>query len=405
MRILVVQETDWIERNPILHHRMLETLAHDGDAVLVLDYEILWRRKGRGPLVQRRRVFDDVTKFRAGSGLRVIRPAMLRIPVLARPSWLAATAVELIRAFRGFRPDVVLAYGLSNALVARLLAAAYRVPFAFHIFDSLHALADPPWLASVARMVERAVLRSSRVVILAHRGMARYLADMGVPRRRVRLILNGFERREPDRLQGAATRRRLGVADDEILLVFVGWLYDHSGLLEIARQLVDTDDHAGLRLLVAGDGDLLPELRALAAQGERGARLIVLGKVPVTEIPSLIGAADVGLFAAQPSAAMERVVPAKVDEYLELGLPVVATRLPGMLRELEHVPAMIWVDRPEEALVAVAAAARHSPDPRAHLRRLGSTSADYAKSRESWATVTARFRAALEEARAGRSGR
>ncbi|MEO8272962.1 MAG: glycosyltransferase [Chloroflexota bacterium] len=403
MRILVVQETDWIERNPILHHRMLESLALAGDDVLVLDYEIHWRRKGRSPIVQPRRVFESVTKFHAGSGVRVIRPAMLRIPVLARPSWLAMTAIELIRAYREFRPDVVLAYGLSNALVARVLASVYRVPFAFHIFDSLHALADPAWLASIARLVETALLRSSRIVILAHRGMQSYLAGMGVPRGRIRLILNGFERREPEPGDVAATRARLGVAQDVVLMVFVGWLYDHSGLLQIAQQLVATDDYPGFRLVVAGDGDLLPQLRALAADRERGDRLIVLGKVPVSEIPSLIGASDVGLFAALPSEAMERVVPAKVDEYLELGLPVVATRLPGMVRELGEVPAMIWVDGPERALAALAVATQGSPDRRAWLRALGSTSDAYAKGRESWATVTSRFRAALDEARERRT--
>ena len=399
MRILVVQETDWIERNPILHHRMLESLALAGDEVLVLDYEIHWGRKGRRPLLQPRREINDATKFHAGSGVRVVRPAMLRVPGLARPSWLLTTTLELVRAFRTFRPDVVVAYGLSNAFVARLLAAAYRVPFVFHIFDSLHALADPAFLAPVARLVEAAVLRSARVVILAHRGMRGYLREMHVPRSRVRFIMNGFEAREVDPERTAAVRRRLGIADHEVMIIFVGWLYDHSGLREIATRLTESDRYAGCRLVVAGDGDLLDALRDIAARPEGGSRLVVLGKVPVTDIPDLIGAADVGLFASSPSPAMLNVVPAKVDEYLELGRPVLATPMPGMLAELGDVPSLIWVDGPEAALEALEARLAGRPDARAYLRELGEGARAYAGRRESWATVTERFRAVLEEGR------
>jgi len=324
---------------------------------------------------------------------------MLRVPGLARPSWLLTTTLELVRAFRSFRPDVVLAYGLSNAFVARLLAGAYRVPFVFHIFDSLHALAEPAFLAPIARLVESAVLRSARAVILVHRGMRPYLREMHVPRGKVRFIMNGFEAREVEPERAAAVRRRLGVGDDEVLMVFVGWLYDHSGLREVATQLTESDRYAGYRLVVAGDGDLLGELRNIARRPGGGERLIVLGKVPVTEIPELIGAADVGLFASRLSPAMRNVVPAKVDEYLELGRPVVATAMPGMLAELRDVESMVWVAGPEEALEALAARLAGKPDPRAYLHALGTKARAYGNRRESWATVTERFRAVLEEAR------
>lgn len=401
MRILAVQETDWIDRNPILHHRMLESLALAGDTVLVLDYDLLWYRKGRRPLVQGRREIDDSTKFFEGSGVRVVRPAMLRIPGLARPSWLIMTTIELIRAFRRFKPDVVVAYGLSNALVARVLAALFRVPFVFHIFDSLHTLAEPAFLAPAARLVEGAVVRSSRVVILVHRGMQDYLHQMRVRPSRIRFIMNGFEAREIDEGRVASLRRSLDIGDDEVMILFVGWLYSHSGLREMATMLVDSDRYAGYRLVIAGDGDLLAELRAMSQRLPGGSRLVVLGKRPVREIPDLIGAADVGLFAATPSLTMRNVVPAKVDEYLEVGRPVLATRLPGMLAELGDLQSMIWVDGPQDALETLDGLVQGQGDRRAFLRQLGTFARDYAKQRETWAQVTARFRAALTEGRAG----
>lgn len=395
MRILAVQETDWLDRNPILHHRMLESLAVAGDEVLVLDYDILWRSKGRWPLVQRRRVVRDSAKFIRHSGVVVVRPAMVRLPGLARPSWLAMTAIELVRAFRSFKPEVVVAYGLSNALVARVLAAITRTRFVMHSFDVLHAIAEPSYLAPVARVVERAVLRAADEVIVVHRALLDYVAGMGVRRSRIQFIMNGFTVREADPQRVAEVRRRHGIDVDEVLVLFIGWLYTHSGLLEVARQLVDSDRYAGYRLVVAGDGDLLPDLRLLAQTPGRGERVKVLGKLPVEEIPDLIAAADVGLCVSTPSPAMRYVVPSKVDEYLELGRPVLATRLPGMLAELGQVASMIWIDRPGDAFAALAEVVADGPESRGKLAELGEAARAYGQQRESWDTVTARFRAVL----------
>jgi glycosyltransferase involved in cell wall biosynthesis len=399
MRILVVQETDWIGRNPILHHRMLESLAAAGDNVLVLDYDILWARRGRRPLLERRRVVRDVVKFVPGSGIVVVRPAMLRISGLARPTWLASTTVELLRQFRRFRPDVVVAYGLSNAAVARVLAAREGVPFVFHIFDSLHALAEPTFLAPVARIVERSVLRSADEVIVVHRKMLDYVGRMGVPRSRITFIMNGFTPREPDAARVRETRRRLGILDDQLMILFVGWLYTHSGLREIGQDLLGSDRYDRWRLVVAGDGDLLPGLQELSRRSEHGDRLVLLGRVPVDSIPELIAAADVCLAISDPEApAMQLIVPAKVDEYLELRRPVIATRLPGMLAELGDVASMIWIDHPEEALRHLDGVVADQADPRAHLQKIGDSGADYGRTRQTWSVVTERFHSVLRKA-------
>ena len=168
------------------------------------------------------------------------------------------------------------------------------------------------------------------------------------------------------------------------MLLFIGWLYDHSGLLEVARKLTADDRFAGYRLVIAGDGDLLDELIAIAAEPERGDRVVVLGRRPVSEMPELIAACDAGLSVSDPSAApMRLVVPAKVDEYLELGRPVVATRLPGMLAELGACDAMVWVERADGALEALAAAVADGGDPRRVLRRLGEAGAAYTAGRPS----------------------
>ncbi len=142
MRILATQETDWISRNPIIHHRLLEWLSTHGSDVRVIDYDIDWARKSGGPLVQRRLEFTGVHKYFADSRVLVVRPAMVRLPPLARLSWLFGNWREMRAIFRREKPDVVLAYGISNALLTLAFCWAARRAFIYHVMDALHNTMD-----------------------------------------------------------------------------------------------------------------------------------------------------------------------------------------------------------------------------------------------------------------------
>ena len=45
MRILYVQETDWINRGPHQQHHLMERMAQRGHEVRVIDYDLLWGEK------------------------------------------------------------------------------------------------------------------------------------------------------------------------------------------------------------------------------------------------------------------------------------------------------------------------------------------------------------------------
>ncbi|MBV9280394.1 MAG: glycosyltransferase, partial [Chloroflexi bacterium] len=178
MRILVVQESDWIRRNPVQQHHMLERLSRDGHEVLVIDYPIRWRDEGRGPMAPHR-VHRNVSKVVPDAGVTVVRSAMLRVPALGKLSWLATNTVEIARAFRGFKPDVLVVLGLSNGLVAAKMARAAGVPVVVHLIDALHTLVEPEWLRPVAARVERAVLGGADRVVAINRALGGYAERMG----------------------------------------------------------------------------------------------------------------------------------------------------------------------------------------------------------------------------------
>src|SRR3990172_4584697 len=142
LRIIVVQETDWLKRGPHQQHHLFERLAARGHAITALDFEILYTPGPRAPLLAPRQQWDSVTRSPIKSpGVTVIRPATTRLLPLARPLSLVTFYIELTRLCRASKPDVIVDYALSTGLPALMVARRCRVPFLFHV-SGLLRLAD-----------------------------------------------------------------------------------------------------------------------------------------------------------------------------------------------------------------------------------------------------------------------
>src|SRR3989442_14323269 len=103
VRILVLQESDWIAKGPHQGHHLLERMKSRGHEVRVVDFEIRWAdRKDRGWLA-RRRIFPDVHKVIENGKISVVRPLFLRLPVLDILSLVFSHWLEWRRQFRAFR--------------------------------------------------------------------------------------------------------------------------------------------------------------------------------------------------------------------------------------------------------------------------------------------------------------
>ena len=399
MRILATQETDWISRNPIIHHRLLEWLSTHGADVSVIDYDIDWASKP-GRLVQGRQEFVGTHKYFADSRIRVIRPAMIRFSPIARLSWLFGNWRELRAVFRRSRPDVVVAYGISNALLTLAVSRAAGRPFVYHVMDALHTHAESPVVRLIARAMEGLTTRHADRVVVVSQGLARYATGMGARADRLTVIPIGVRRIAADPEAGARARAQLGVGESDVLLVFVGWQYVFSGLRELVTDFARRGKEVPwLRIAIVGRGDLYDELRSIRTASGLERQVIMTGQIPVDDVGALIEAADFGLLPAYRNETMEHLVPTKVVEYMEHGKAVIATRLPGLEVEFPSLPGIVYIDRPEAAIDRVRALAENA-DPvaiRAMARRLGETCREAIQRRDDWDTVTARFAALLRD--------
>ena len=399
MRILATQETDWQSRNPIIHHRLLEWLSTHGADVSVIDYDIDWASKA-GPLMQRRQEFAGIHKYFSDSRILLVRPGMIRLGPIARLSWLFGNWRELRGIFRRAKPDVVVAYGISNALLTLAASRAAGRPFVYHVMDALHTHAESAPVRLVARLIESLTMRGADRVIVVSQGLARYAAGMGAPADRLTVIPIGVRRIAADSEAGARARAQLAVGEGEVLLLFVGWQYAFSGLRELVTDFARRGREVPwLRVAIVGRGDLYEELQQVRKASGLERQIIMTGQLPVDEVGPLIEAADFGLLPAHRNETMEHLVPTKVVEYMEHGKAVLATRLPGLEAEFPGLPGILYIDRPEEAIDRVRALA-DTADPmaiRATARRLGESCREAIQRRDDWDTVTAKFASLLRD--------
>jgi glycosyltransferase involved in cell wall biosynthesis len=349
MKILYVQDTDWIRRNPIQHTHLAERLALRGHEIRVIDYEILWREEGKKELISKRQVFEVGRIFR-DVRIKVIRPSILKVPILDYVSMLFTYHKEIKRQIREYKPDVIIGNDILTPLLSRGPARKNGIPFVFYAIDIEHRLVPFKFLQPLARIIESRNIRGADRVLSINEGLREYTINMGARREKTDVIRAGIDAENYDPgMKGDAARARFGLDNNDEVLFFMGWIYHFSGLKEVAIKLANAG-YINLKLLVVGDGDAYEDLKKLRDEHGLGDRLILAGKQPFEEIPGLVAAADICILPAYNNDIMKDIVPIKMYEYMAMGKPVISTRLPGIVKEFGEGNGIIYVNSPDEVV-------------------------------------------------------
>lgn len=352
VRILVLQESDWVERGPHQSHHLFERLSERGHGIRVVDFEIGWRERHKPPLLQHRTGFIAPPKIIARAQVEVVRPAAIHLAYLDYASILGTHKLEIRRQFREFRPDILVGLGLLNAFSGMRQAKRAGVPFVYYLIDELHRLVPQPALSGLAQLIEQANIRRASLVLSINRALWEYTISMGASPGRSKVLPAGVDvGRYAAPRSGSDVRQHNGLSLKDLVLFFMGWVYPFSGLREVAATLVAGEgQEARARLLVVGKGDAWSELTMIVEKAAVTDRIKMVEFQPYSEMPSYLAAADVCLLPARNVETMRNIVPIKIYEYLAAGKPVIATRLPGLMKEFGEGHGIVYVDGPEQVV-------------------------------------------------------
>ncbi|MFA4876125.1 MAG: glycosyltransferase [Methanoregula sp.] len=331
----------------------MERLAARGHSVRVIDYDIDWKKRTRIGHLSPRAVYENVHKILPDISIQVIRPRSLNIPIFEYPALLITHQQEIVRQITEFKPDVIIGFGILNAWIAARQSRRHSIPFIYYWIDALDTLIPEKNFQMLGRFLEKQTLRNSTKVIAINKTLMEYAINLGANPESTSQIGAGIDlKRFNLTIDGSAIRSAYGIGNDDIVLFFMGWLYQFSGLKEIAIELARSKDRfPNLKILIVGDGDAFFDLQRISHENNLDDIFILTGKQPYEKIPEFIAASNICILPADPKEKiMLDIVPIKMYEYMAMGKPVISTQLHGIMREFGEGNGVLYAESPEQVL-------------------------------------------------------
>lgn len=232
---------------------------------------------------------------------------------------------RLIAFLRHQRIDVLHAHKFGSNVWGTLLGRAAGVPVVICHEHSWSYVGQP-----VRRVLDRHLIaRWSDVLIAVSREDQRRMVEVeGISLEDTVFIPNGasLSARSP----GADVRAELDIPRDALVVGSVGFLRvpkRHDLLLRAVSRL--RRSRAELHVVIVGEGAGRGELESLSSTLGLEARVHLLGQR--LDVPDVLAALDVAVLASDSEGA-----PLSILEYMEAGLPIVASRvggIPGLIED------------------------------------------------------------------------
>jgi glycosyltransferase involved in cell wall biosynthesis len=352
MKILLVQDTDWLSRNIHQHHHVGERLSLRGHELLVIDHDVTWRWHDKQKLFSRRQVFDGVSKVVPDARVTVIRPGILRVPFLVYVSMLFTYGREISAQLRKSPPDVIIGMYILTSYLALKASKRYGIPFVFEVLEPYSEMIPSKVLRPIGKLIAKTIYKGADRVVVINEGLREHAIRMGAHPETTCVIRAGVDKELfGSHVDGKTVRLQFEIAEHEKALLFMGWLYHFSGLKELLAELAKLRrEDLGVKVLIVGDGDAFEELQRMRTDLGLEDYVTLTGKQPYERMPEFIAAADLCLLPAYNNKIMHNIVPIKMYEYMAMGKPVIATRLPGIMTEFGSDNGVLWIERPEDAL-------------------------------------------------------
>jgi glycosyltransferase involved in cell wall biosynthesis len=335
VNVLFIHEVDWLAKVVFDIHTLAESLSLRGHQIYAIDYENTWRRKNPFDLGSlKTREFDGISRAFTGASVSLRRPGFIRIPGLSRLSVAFTHCQEIRRTIREKSIDAIVLYSVpTNGLQAIHLARKFNIPVIFRSIDILNQLVIWPALRPVTRFLEKKVYSQADMILTLTPKLSRYVVDMGARDARVKLLLMPVDTNlfHPS-VDFTEVRRKWGLTDQNPVILFIGTLFDFSGLDILIRRFPEVlREIPEARLLIVGDGPQRSKLDRIIAEAGLQQKVIITGFQPYETMPQYINLATVCTNTFLITDATRDIFPGKIVQYLACGKAVIATRLPGMV--------------------------------------------------------------------------
>jgi len=356
MKFLFVHEVNWREKVVFEIHDIPELLSLAGHEVTFIDFPEFPKADPRN----RRFSFKTETALRqsrahAGSTVDVLTPGGV-VPGYLRRFFATITFVPLLwRTIKKRKIDLIVLYGVpTNGWQAVLIAKLRGVPVLFRAIDIAHLLRATRFKPFV-KIAEKFVYRKVDHISSHNSALKNYCVEMGAPEGKVsvdypRLDLEFFKPGGRDQ----ALAQSLGIEPDKKVVLFRGTLYRFAGIENFIKLFASyLKSRSDVVLLIIGNGEAESAIKKVVSDLSLIRRVIVTSFVDYKLLPDYIRLADVSINTFVPSLVTHCVLPGRVLQSMACGIPVVSTRLEGMMNYSGETDAVTYRELDESFVQAV----------------------------------------------------
>jgi glycosyltransferase involved in cell wall biosynthesis len=306
------------------------------------------------------------------------------------------------------RADVVFASStpLTIGIPALFAARLQGIPMVLEVRDlwpeipiAVGALRNPLLIAA-ARALECTLYRSAAHIVALSPGMKDGIVRQTVPEEKVTVIPNGsdLDLFTTDVMAGNEVRRKLGISNGDLLIVYAGTFGRVNGvryIVELAARCQGTSPR--IAFLLVGDGVERESLRSHAERrGVLDRNFWIWAPVPKSEMPKVLAAADACASVVVPIPEMWNNSANKFFDSLAAGRPIIINH-GGWQAELVESTGCGLVLPPDD-LDEAAERLRHFMGNAALRRRAAKAARTLAETRFDLAILTDRLESTLEKA-------
>ncbi|MET0316237.1 MAG: glycosyltransferase, partial [Rhodococcus fascians] len=231
------------------------------------------------------------------------------------------------------------------------------VPLVFRALDVSHRIRESP-VSGLIRRAEKHIYGAATMLSVHNEAMAEYCRDLSGRRGPVSINLPPLDLSHFAQEPSGDLRGRLGIGDDERVILYMGSFFRFSGLdlfLDAIAPRLLADPR--LRVVLLGGGELDDDLRQRADRLGIADRVIFTGVIAYAELPLYLKLADVAINPFHRELLTDVALPHKVLQYMAAGVPVVSTSLRGLRSTLGEESGVTWGDSPTDVADRAAALA------------------------------------------------
>jgi glycosyltransferase involved in cell wall biosynthesis len=336
----------------------------------------VWRRRGRGPLLQMLEYLLFLFLATFHTGFRHARHRYRTVQVHNLPDFLVFSAL------------------LPKLTGAKVILDLHDLMPEFYASRFGTSLAILP--VRLILLQERLAARFADRVITVTELWRRTLEERGVPASKLSVLMN-----LPDPAIYGAPPASVARDDGAFTLVYHGTLAERYGLDLAIRALAIARRDLPVQLIIHGRGDLLDGLRALAAElGVADAVEFSTARLPSEDLPALLRRADAAVVPYRRDIFTDGILPTKLMEYVALDLPAIVSRTPVVEEYFDDSMVRFVPAEDPEALAAAIVELARDPERRAEIAR----NAALFRERYDWTRNAAEYVAMVRELRGDQPG-